>query len=57
METSSGEREFTVTDMGSNLFNLGNGKIILVDVHGNRYVIKDVYKLNDKALKILEIWI
>ena len=57
VETTSGEREFTVTDMGANLFNLGNGKVMLVDVYGNRYVINDVYKLNDKALKILEIWI
>lgn len=56
-ETSAGEREFTVTDMSSNVFNLGNNKIMLVDVYGNRYYIPDVTKIDDKTMKILEIWI
>lgn len=56
-ETSAGEREFTVTDMSSNVFNLGNNKVMLVDVYGNRYYIPDITKTDDKTMKILEIWI
>lgn len=56
-ETTAGEREFTVTDMSSNVFNLGNNKVMLVDVYGNRYYIPDITKMDDKTMKILEIWI
>lgn len=56
-ETTAGEREFTVTDMSSNVINLGKNKIMLVDVYGNRYYIPDITKTDDKTLKILEIWI
>ena len=55
--TSAGEREFSVTDMSSNVINLGNNKIMLIDVYGNRYYIPDITKTDDKTLKILEIWI
>lgn len=55
--TTAGEREFTVTDMSSNVINLGNNRIMLVDVYGNRYYIPDITKTDDKTLKILEIWI
>ena len=55
--TTAGEREFTVTDMSSNVRNMGNNRIMLTDVYGNRYYIPDVTKVEDKALKILEIWI
>lgn len=57
VNTNAGKREFTVTDMSSNIRNLGNNKIMLTDVYGNRYYIQNVYKLDDKALKVLEIWI
>ncbi len=57
VNTSSGKREFTITDMSTNIRNLGNNKILLTDIHGNRYYIQNVYKLDDKALKVLEIWI
>ena len=56
-QTTAGAREFTVTDMSSNVFNLGNNKIMLVDVYGNRYYIPDITKLDDKTMKVLEIWI
>ena len=55
--TSAGEREFTVTDMSSNVFSMGNNKVMLTDVYGNRYYIPDITKTDDKTLKILEIWI
>ena len=55
--TTAGEREFTVTDMSSNVRNMGNNRVMLIDVYGNRYYIPDVTRLEDKVLKILEIWI
>lgn len=57
VNTTAGECEFTVTDMGTNVRNLGNNKIMLTDVYGNRYYIDDITKTDDKAVKILEIWI
>ena len=56
VNTTAGNREFTITDMGTNVRNLGD-KVMLTDVYGNRYYIADVSKLSDKALKVLEIWI
>lgn len=55
--TTAGKREFVVNDMGSNIKNMGSDKIMITDVFGNRYYIKDIYSLDDKTLKILEIWI
>ena len=55
--TTSGKREFIITDMGSNIRNLGSGKIMLTDVFGNRYYITNISCLDDKTLKALEIWI
>ena len=57
VETDAGEREFTVTDMSSNVINLGNNKIMLVDVYSNRYYIPDVTKVDEKTAKVIEIWI
>ena len=57
VETTAGKAEFTVNDMGSNLLNLGNNKIMLTDVFGNRYIIPDITKISDKAVKVIEIWI
>lgn len=55
--TTAGEREFTVTDMSSNVFNLGKNRIMLTDVYGNRYMIPDITKVDEKTMKTLEIWI
>ena len=55
--TDAGEREFTVTDMGSNVRSMGKSSMMLADVYGNRYYISDIAKLCDKAQKVLEIWI
>ena len=55
--TSAGERDFTMTDLGTNVRNLGNNKIMLTDVYGNRYYIPDITKADDKTQKVLEIWI
>ena len=55
--TEAGNHVFTITDMGSNIKALESGKVMLTDVFGNRFCIPDVKGLNDKTLKILEIWI
>ena len=55
--TTAGERDFTMTDLGTNVRNLGNNKIMLTDVYGNRYYIPDITKADDKTQKVLEIWI
>jgi len=57
VNTTSGKREFVITDMGSNIKKLGNERIMLTDVFGNRYYIKDINNLDDKTLRIIEIWI
>ena len=53
--TTAGEREFTMTDLGSNVRPLGKNKVMLIDVYGNRYYIPDVTKAEDKVQKVLEI--
>ena len=57
VETTAGDRSFTVFDMNSNLLNLGGGRVMMVDVDGNRYVFPDVKKIGEKALRLIEIWI
>lgn len=55
--TNKGDREFTLTDMSVNITNLGGGQILLTDVYGNRYRIADITKLDDKTMRVIEIWI
>ena len=55
--TNKGEREFTLTDMSSNIINLGGGQLLLTDVYGNRYRIPDISKIDDKTMQIIEIWV
>lgn len=57
VETTAGERSFTVFDLNSNLLNLGGGRVLMIDVDGNRYIIPDVKKISEKALRLIEIWI
>ena len=57
VKTTAGDVEFTVNDMGANLLKLGDNKIMLTDVFGNRYIIPDVTKIGDKAMAVIEIWI
>ncbi len=55
--TTAGERDFTMTDLGTNVRSLANNKVMLTDVYGNRYYISDITKMDDKTQKVLEIWI
>lgn len=56
-ETTAGERNFTVFDMNSNLLNMGGGRVMIIDVDGNRYIFPDVSKIGEKALRLVEIWL
>ena len=56
-ETTAGRREFNITDPGSNIKNIGMDKLLLTDVYGNRYYIPDINAVDEKTMKILEIWI
>lgn len=55
--TTAGKRNFTVTDMSSNIRTVGKNRVMLTDVYGNRFCIPDITLLKDKELKVLEIWI
>lgn len=56
-ETTAGNRSFTVFDLNSNLLNMGNNRVMIIDVDSNRYIFPDVRKAGDKALRLLEIWL
>ena len=55
--TTAGERDFTMTDLGTNVRSLGHNRVMLTDVYGNRYYIPYITKTEDKVQKVLEIWI
>ncbi|MCL1951293.1 MAG: DUF1854 domain-containing protein [Oscillospiraceae bacterium] len=48
------KKTIAVKDISKNLKQLGNGKIILTDVDGNRFLIPDVYQIQKKSLQMLE---
>lgn len=56
-ETTAGERNFTTFDMSSSLIRISENSVMLIDVDGSRYLIPDLKKADDKAMKILDIWL
>jgi len=48
------KKTIAVKDISKNLKQLGNGRIILTDVDGNRFMIPDVYQIHKKSLQMLE---
>lgn len=56
-ETTAGERNFTTFDMSSSLVRIDKNSVMLIDVDGARYLIPDLKKADDKAMKILDIWL
>ena len=54
VETDRGPRAFTLKDPQENVRDLGPGRILLVDAHGNRYRIADVRQLDPASRKALE---
>lgn len=57
VETDAGEREFTVNDLSVNLLKTGGNRVILTDLFGNRYLFKDITKMGEKTMRIVEIWL
>lgn len=56
-ETNCGERTFTTFDMASSLVRISENSVMLIDVDGSRYLIPDLKNADDKAMKILDIWL
>ena len=48
------EKTIAVKDISKNLKQLGEGRIILTDVDGNRFLIPNVYGIQKKSLRMLE---
>lgn len=57
VETTAGERSFTTFDMSSSLVRISENSVMLIDVDGSRYLIPDLKKADDKAMKMLDIWL
>jgi hypothetical protein len=55
-ETSAGSREFVMRDLSNNIIFLSQTTALLVDTDGNRYLIPELSKLNDKAMRIIGVW-
>ncbi|MBQ6795619.1 MAG: DUF1854 domain-containing protein [Clostridia bacterium] len=57
VETNAGERSFTTFDMSASLVRIDANSVLLIDVDGSRYLIPDLKKADDKAMKMLDIWL
>lgn len=55
--SSAGFRRFTTYDMNNALIQVGDARLLLIDVDGNRFEIPDYNKLDDKPKKFLEMWL
>ncbi|HBQ63873.1 MAG TPA: DUF1854 domain-containing protein [Clostridiales bacterium] len=55
--TSAGQRRFTTHDMSNSLIPVGENRLVLVDVDGNRFEIPDHTQLEDKHRKFLDMWL
>ncbi|CAG7643000.1 DUF1854 domain-containing protein [Paenibacillus allorhizosphaerae] len=54
-ETTSGICRFTVRSGGSNAKLVGENRLLVTDVDGNRFVIPDLEKLSDKEYRMVEM--
>ncbi|MCC6483640.1 MAG: DUF1854 domain-containing protein [Armatimonadetes bacterium] len=50
VETDKGPREFFLRNLRDNVVRLPNNRIILIDMHGNRFEIRDVSRLDGRSL-------
>jgi hypothetical protein len=53
--TEIGERKFTIKKDNSSFLNVKDNLILISDVDGNRYDIKDYTKLDEKSYKLIEL--
>ena len=54
VETSMGPREFVVKGIRDSILDLGDGRVLIMDVDGNRYMVEDWPKLDDRSRRLLE---
>lgn len=57
VSTSAGPKTFALSDVSRNLRSLPDGKILVIDVDGNRYTIEDAKDLPSADMKKLEPWL
>jgi len=55
VETNRGEREFVVQNASENAQWLGEHRLLLIDVDGNRFEIPDLRELDKKSLGYVEL--
>jgi hypothetical protein len=54
VETDRGRREFVIKDASENVRRLDGRRMLLVDVDGNRFEIRDLDRLDKKSLGFIE---
>jgi hypothetical protein len=54
IETNLGLRQFVVKGIRDSILDLGDGRVLIMDVEGNRYMVKDWPSLDDKSRRLLE---
>lgn len=52
--TDRGERDFVVKDPRQNIINLTNGRLLIIDVDGNRFNVPDYTKLSANVIMMLD---
>lgn len=57
VNTDRGDMSFSMHDTYRNIARVGNGMLIITDVDGNRYRIKDVAELDRKSYKKIELYL
>lgn len=57
VETDHGKKSFTMQDTYRNMFKNSENGVVLTDVDGNRYVIKDVLQLDAKSYRKIELYL
>ena len=55
VETNRGRREFVVQNVAENAQWLGDHRLLLVDVDGNRFEVPDLNGLDKKSLGLVEM--
>ena len=57
VETDHGKKSFTMQDTYRNMFKNSENGVVLTDVDGNRFIIKDVLKLDAKSYHKIELYL
>ena len=55
--TNSGFKRFTAYDLNNNIVPIGQFRLIVIDVDGNRYEIPDYRTIDEKNIKFIEMWL